>query len=570
MKLESQSPTTSRETTFKRRNPLLVVFLSILTMGIYGFYWIYQTTKDIRNHSAKAPNEKLIFLFLVPGINFLVYLYFFWRFSKATAEVTQLNHILLFLLWFFISPVAMFLTQNELNKESPLRMREKKEVKTKKRAPVNIREKTSDFLNKLIFVLTNRISIPHLKDYLDKAGIEVNEKEVPGKIMNVAFLLNLGVSLYLLYRFFVLEKELLGKMVHFFLTWFLGIMIIIFILYFLVALIRNLRNKGGKSSLLKIDYRSIGKSLLKFSVLVNIVLNIYLFYAYSNFSVNIIYVKILFTVVVTILLWLLGVILLLLLLWALFFILIDVRIFQRRKQIEEVFPDFLQLTSANISSGMTVDRALWFAVRPRFGVLAKEMESVAKKTLVGEKLSTALQEFAKKYDSLIVQRSINLLLEGMDAGGELAELLNRIANNIQETRIIKKEMAASVTTYVIFIGFASLVGAPFLFGLSTQLVIIMKSILGSLNLGSNTQSFGGIGSMLTASPDAISIHDYKIFAVTCIIITTFFSSLLITIIRKGEIKEDLQLIPMFVGAGIVIYLIASTLLSILLSGFFAF
>jgi pilus assembly protein TadC len=57
----------------------------------------------------------------------------------------------------------------------------------------------------------------------------------------------------------------------------------------------------------------------------------------------------------------------------------DYKIYQRTKEIEEVLPEFLQLTSANISAGMTIDRALWFAVRPKFGVLAKEIEEVAKK-----------------------------------------------------------------------------------------------------------------------------------------------------------------------------------------------
>ncbi len=46
----------------------------------------------------------------------------------------------------------------------------------------------------------------------------------------------------------------------------------------------------------------------------------------------------------------------------------------------------------------------------------------------------------------------------MESGGEIGELLNKIAINIQETRIRKKEMAASVMTYAIFIGFAVFTG----------------------------------------------------------------------------------------------------------------
>ena len=68
---------------------------------------------------------------------------------------------------------------------------------------------------------------------------------------------------------------------------------------------------------------------------------------------------------------------------------------------------------------MTIDKALWYAVRPKFGVLANEIETVAKETMKGEDLKIALQKFADKYDSILLKRSISLLSEGIDAGGEI-------------------------------------------------------------------------------------------------------------------------------------------------------
>lgn len=155
-------------------------------------------------------------------------------------------------------------------------------------------------------------------------------------------------------------------------------------------------------------------------------------------------------------------------------ILLDVLMHKRRKQVEMVLPDYLQLTAANIGAGMTIDRALWFAVRPRFGVLAKEIEDVAKRVITGEELARAMRVFADKYDSLVLKRSINLLLEGLDAGGRISELLEKISIDIQEQRILQKEMAANVMTYVIFILFASVLAAPVLFGLATQLITVIR------------------------------------------------------------------------------------------------
>ena len=155
------------------------------------------------------------------------------------------------------------------------------------------------------------------------------------------------------------------------------------------------------------------------------VINGYLFYNFTEANPPIIHI-----IVVSLSIWLLGFILLFILIWILFLVFVDLKIYKRKKEIEEVLPDFLQLAAANISAGMTIDRALWFAVRPRFGVLAKEIEIVVKSTLIGENLNTALLRFSKKYDSVMLQRSINLLLEGLNAGGNVAPLLNKIAINM--------------------------------------------------------------------------------------------------------------------------------------------
>ena len=243
-------------------------------------------------------------------------------------------------------------------------------------------------------------------------------------------------------------------------------------------------------------------------------------------------------------------------------------IFNRRKEIEAVFPDFLQLTAANINAGMPIDRALWFAIRPRFGILAKEMENVAKATMVGENLNKALIDFSEKYDSIVIKRALNLLLEGIESGGEVGDLLTRVANNMRETEILKKEMASNVMTYVIFILFATLGAAPFLFGLTTELVVIMKSILGGIQIGESTQSFGGIGGGLSISGGAVSVTDYQIFAIFSICLSSFFAGIITSIIQKGNAKEAYKRIPLFMVIGVVNYFIAYKALNLLLGGFF--
>ena len=223
------------------------------------------------------------------------------------------------------------------------------------------------------------------------------------------------------------------------------------------------------------------------------------------------------------------------------------------------------MTASNINAGMTIDRALWFAVRPRFGVLAKEIENVAKETMSGVDLKMALERFAARYDSNILKRSISMLNEGVQAGGKIGDLLNRIAINIQEQNSMLKEMSANVTTYVIFITFSTVAAAPLLFALSSVLIQVVQK-LGS-SVGSSTNVASSVGIALSFSGTGVSLTDFRIFAISSLIITSLFSAMMISTIKKGNIKSGAKYIPIFITISLTIYFIAQGLAGQLLSLF---
>jgi flagellar protein FlaJ len=250
--------------------------------------------------------------------------------------------------------------------------------------------------------------------------------------------------------------------------------------------------------------------------------------------------------------------------WLLFYLALDIAIFKRRQKLEEVLPDFLQLTSSNIRAGMTIDQALWFAIRPRFGVLANEIEEVAKRTFAGEPLDMALQHFVRKFDSKILERSINLLIEGLRAGGEIGALLTKISSNIQETNIMKKEMAANVTTYVIFISFATVLAAPFLFGMAYQLIIVIQEVFSRVNIAPGAVS----GFPVTISEGVISPGDFMTFAIVSLLITSLFSSMIISTIKKGNVKGGIKYVPIFMVSALTLFLLVVKMFSFFVEGFF--
>ena len=294
---------------------------------------------------------------------------------------------------------------------------------------------------------------------------------------------------------------------------------------------------------------------------VNIIISAYLIYYFSsNYGIT-------WTAVAVsmVFLWVFVFILLIFLLWIFFYVAVDLKIFKRKVDIEDVLPDFLQLTASNIKAGMTIDKALWFAVRPKFGVLAKEIELVAKETMSGVDLNEALQKFASRYDSMMLKRTINMLNEGISAGGEIGDLLDRIAIDIQEQKSLNKEMSANVTTYVIFISFATMFAAPLLFALSGVLISVVQNLastLGEATIGAST------GIPITFSGTGISQSDFRIFATVSIIISSFFSAIMVSTIKRGNAKYGVKFIPVFIMVPLLIYFVAQNLSTRLISVFF--
>ncbi|MBD3163916.1 hypothetical protein GF323_01840 [Candidatus Woesearchaeota archaeon] len=320
--------------------------------------------------------------------------------------------------------------------------------------------------------------------------------------------------------------------------------------------LQKLLEKSG----LNISKDKLTKVIFDSVVIINILISAYIILIFSfneEFTLSYLLVVMLFV-------WIIGFIALMLLAWLVFYVFIDFRVYQRKVGIEDVFPDFLQLTSANIRAGMPIDQALWHAIRPNFGVLAKEMEDVAKQTMSGSDLEDALRGFAEKYDSPLLKRSISLLIEGLAAGGEIGELLDRISTNIQQSKIMEKEMSASVTTYAIFISFAAVLAAPFLLALSSQLLIIIKGIVSTIEIPETGASQMPIG----ITDVSVAHSDFMIFAYFTLTITSFLSACIVATIKKGNIRAGFRYLPLFVFSTLVLFFILNKLLGYAMSGIF--
>ena len=102
-------------TQVKSRNMFVQIFIFIITFGIYGIYWFYQTGKELKS-VAKDENASPGFwtiLLFVP----LAAVYSYYKYSALFSQVSseKSNKWIVFILWLVFSPAVWFLVQKDLN-----------------------------------------------------------------------------------------------------------------------------------------------------------------------------------------------------------------------------------------------------------------------------------------------------------------------------------------------------------------------------------------------------------------------------------------------------------------------
>jgi len=252
------------------------------------------------------------------------------------------------------------------------------------------------------------------------------------------------------------------------------------------------------------------------------------------------------------------------------YVLLRMRIDNRKKQIEEVLPDFLQICAANVRAGMSIERALWFAARPEFGLLSEEIANSTRRTFGGEPFTQALRKLEKKFESRQLGRTINLLIEESSSGGEIATLLDKCAWDARQVQILHKEISEMMLMYVIFIVFASCIGAPMLYGLSYQLINATNKIWGDIQL-QNPQGFPKVGvmSLIQPSPPSISTDDFYKFAIIATILVTFSASFIVAVVNTGSWINGFKYAPFFIGLGLAMFFVVTLVFSLMFASLFA-
>jgi len=242
------------------------------------------------------------------------------------------------------------------------------------------------------------------------------------------------------------------------------------------------------------------------------------------------------------------------------YVLLEMKIEQRKNYVESILPDYLQITAANIRSGISIDKAIVVAARPEFKYFSDDVKEIEKELYGGMTLQAVLQDLAKRYRSTQLQHTVRMMIEGIQYGGGMTDLLNQIARDLRTQQTIQKEISGQLFLYTIFIAFAALIGAPVLYGLTSQMVKVTDTVWQGIN-ASNPGGFPSIGiSFLKPSPPKITSQMYHNFSLAAVLIITGFASFIVSAISSGSVLKGIRFLPLFLLIGVGIFFVTAAVI----------
>lgn len=198
---------------------------------------------------------------------------------------------------------------------------------------------------------------------------------------------------------------------------------------------------------------------------------------------------------------------------------------RRAARLERELPDALRQMASTLRAGLSLDAAMEEVARSGYGALSAEFERALAEVRRGRPMVEALWALSLRSGSPLCERAFGLLIEGMEKGVALADVLQAVARDISEVHALQRERRAATTQQVLFLVAVSLFASPFILGLS-------------VSIGAK----GGMG--MPEGMDLIALGYTLIQASLC--------SLAVGIVRYGKVSKGLSfLLPFAVASALV-------------------
>jgi flagellar protein FlaJ len=204
---------------------------------------------------------------------------------------------------------------------------------------------------------------------------------------------------------------------------------------------------------------------------------------------------------------------------------------RRDTKIEESIPDVFEEIATSLRAGATIEQALLDLTKIQKGPLIDELKIALNDMEGGFSFEEALENLMNRVDVPLIKRIFKIVIDGRKAGGELADILDSVAEDTRQMARIQRERRTKTLMYVIFIFAAGAGVAPLIFGFVTEIGGLVA------NVGSD---------VVVNNPLNIPGTSINIFWVY-LVIQTFISGVMLAVVRgiriwKGIVFYSLSMV----------------------------
>ncbi|GGH53769.1 type II secretion system F family protein [Frigidibacter albus] len=125
---------------------------------------------------------------------------------------------------------------------------------------------------------------------------------------------------------------------------------------------------------------------------------------------------------------------------------VDKRVESRQKEMQNGFPDALDMLLVCVEAGQSVDQAIVRVAKelePGFPALSEEFELVAYEVKAGKEKATVLRGFAERAGLPDISSFVTVLIQSQTFGTSIAEALRVYAADMRDKRVMRAEELAN-------------------------------------------------------------------------------------------------------------------------------
>jgi flagellar protein FlaJ len=187
------------------------------------------------------------------------------------------------------------------------------------------------------------------------------------------------------------------------------------------------------------------------------------------------------------------------------------------------------------------------AAQGQYGALTKAIKQMDNMISWGVSFDDALLHFARKYPTALIRRTVFTLIEASRMGGQLGEILEGVATDVEETKALEKRRNAETKPYLMVCYISYFVFLAVIMIMSYVFLPMMKQ---ASEASSGSPLPGGMGQFAVSDAD---LAKYNMLFFHALVIQGFFAGIVTGKMAEGKVVAGLKHSVFFIIVAVIAY-----------------